>query len=143
MSLSDLLRKGLIEKFESDADQVRNQVELARTDLASAKKILGIGDWKWAYNAAYNAMLQAGRGLMFSKGYRPKSEEGHVAVISFVNVVYSSKIPEDIRREFDRARRRRNEATYDQAGVISESQAKGLVEKAETFVNAALELLGM
>ena len=80
---------------------------------------------------------------MFSKGYRPKSEEGHVAVISFVNAVYSSKIPEDIRREFDRARRRRNEAIYDQAGVISESQARGIVEKAETFVNAALKLLGV
>ena len=51
MSLSDLLRKGLIEKFGSDADQVRNQVELARTDLASAKMILDIGDWKWAYYA--------------------------------------------------------------------------------------------
>lgn len=141
MSLSELLRKGLIEEFESDAEQVRNQAELARTDLASAKKILEIGDWKWAYNAAYNAMLQAGRGLMFSKGFRPKSQEGHVAVISFVNAVYSSKIPEDIRREFDRARRHRNEATYDQAGVISESQARSIVEKAGAFVNAAMEIL--
>lgn len=141
MSLSELLKKGLVEKFQSDAGQIRNQAELAKTDLASAKKILEIGDWKWAYNAAYNAMLQAGRGLMFSRGYRPKSEEGHVAVISFVNAVYSSKIPEDIRREFDRARRRRNEATYDQAGIISESQARGLFEKAETFVNTALEIL--
>ena len=68
MSLSDLLRSGLIEKYLSDEEQIRNEVEIARNDLSSAKKMLGIEEWGWVHNAAYNAMLQVGRALMFSKG---------------------------------------------------------------------------
>ena len=143
MSLSELLRNGLIEKFESNEDQIRNEAEIARGDLASAKSILEIGDWKWAYNAAYNAMLQAGRGLMFSKGYRPRGQEHHVAVVSFVWAVYASKLPPDVLETFERARRRRSDATYDRPGTISESQARTVVEKAEIFVNTALEFLRM
>ena len=143
MSLSELLRSGLIEKFESDEDQIRNEAEIARSDLASAKEILRIGDWKWAYNAAYNAMLQAGRGLMFSKGYRPRGQEHHVAVVSFVQAVYASNFPPDVLETFERARRRRSDATYDRPGTISESQARTVVEKAEIFVNTALEFLRM
>lgn len=141
MSLSELLRSGLIEKFESDQAQIENEAEIARSDLASAKSILGLGDWKWAYNAAYNAMLQAGRGLMFSKGYRPRGQEHHVAVVSFMQAVYSSKFPPEILQAFERARRRRSDATYDRPGTISESQARTVVEKAQVFVNTALELL--
>ena len=143
MSLSALVRNGLIEKFESNEDQIRNEAEIARGDLASAKSILEIGDWKWAHNAAYNAMLQAGRGLMFSKGYRPKGQEHHVAVVSFMQAVYSSKFSPEVLQAFERARRRRSDATYDRQGTISESQARMVVEKAEMFVNTALELLRM
>ena len=141
MSLSELLRSGLIEKFESDSAQIRNEAEIARTDLASAKRILGIGEWKWAYNVAYNAMLQAGRGLMFSKGYMPRGQEHHLAVVSFVQAVYASKFTPEVLQTFERARRRRSDATYDRPGTISESQARVVVEKAEIFVNTALELL--
>jgi uncharacterized protein (UPF0332 family) len=73
MNLSDLLSKGLVEKFQSDPVQIKNEMEIAKNDLASAKKMLTTQEWGWAHNAAYNAMLQAGRALMFSKGYRPKS----------------------------------------------------------------------
>ena len=141
MSLSELLRSGLIEKFESNEDQIRNEAEIARGDLASAKNILRIGEWKWAYNAAYNGMLQAGRGLMFSKGYRPRGQEHHVAVVSFVRAVYGSKLAPDVLQTFERARRRRSDATYDRPGTISESQVRAVVEKAEVFVDTALELL--
>lgn len=94
MNLSDLLKKNLVEKFESaDIEQVKNEIMIAANDVASAKKMLKIEEWGWAHNAAYNAMLQAGRALMFSKGYRPKSQEHHVVVVSFIEVVYSAKIP--------------------------------------------------
>ncbi|MDE1829644.1 MAG: hypothetical protein KGI25_04915 [Thaumarchaeota archaeon] len=38
---------------------------------------------------------------------------------------------------------RRSEAMYDRAGSISEKQGRNLVEKAETFVNQAKEILHM
>ena len=64
MNLSELLSKGLVEKFQSDPDQVKNEIEIAKSDLSSAKNMLGIEEWGWAHNAAYNALLQAGAPLM-------------------------------------------------------------------------------
>ena len=61
---------------------------------------------------------------MFSKGYRPKSSEHHIAVISFIKAVYSTKFPSDILETFNKARLRRSESMYDRAGSISENQGK-------------------
>ena len=90
MNLSDLLSKGLVEKFQSDQEQIKNEMDIAKSDISSAKRMLDIQEWGWAHNAAYNAMLQAGRALMFAKGYRPRSSEHHMAVVSFIEVVYSA-----------------------------------------------------
>ncbi len=143
MNLSDLLSKGLVEKFESDHEQVKNEIEIAKNDLDSAKKMLTIQEWGWAHNAAYNAMLQAGRALMFSKGYRPKNSEHHVSVVSFAEAVYSAKFSSDVLQAFGKARMRRSQSMYDKAGSISEKQARNLVDKAEIFVNKAKEILKM
>jgi len=141
VSLSELLRKGLIEEYQSDENQIRDEADIAKSDLASAKKMLGIEEWGWAHNAAYNAMLQAGRALMFSKGYRPRSQEHHTAVISFIQAVYAAKFDPEVLQAFEKARRRRNESLYDRAGSISETQGRNLVRHADTFVNKTLELL--
>ncbi len=141
MNLSDLLSKGLVEKFQSDPMQVKNEMEIANNDLTSAKNMLTIQEWRWAHNAAYNAMLQGGRALMFSKGYRPKSSEHHIAVVSFIEAVYSAKFPSDVLQAFGKARLRRSESMYDRADSISEKQGKNLVDKAEVFVNKAKEIL--
>lgn len=143
MNLSDLLNKGLVEKFQSDPEQVKNEMEIAKNDRASAKNMLTIQEWGWAHNAAYNAMLQAGRALMFSKGYRPRSSEHHVAVVSFAEAVYSSKFPNEVLQAFSKARLRRSESMYDRAGSISEKQARNLVDKAEIFVSQTKEILKM
>lgn len=143
MNLSELLGKGLAEKFHSDPAQVKDELAIAKNDLASAKKMLTIQEWGWAHNAAYNAMLQVGRALMFSKGYRPKSSEHHVAVVSFIEAVYSAKFPGEVLQAFGKARLRRNESMYDKAGSISENQGRNLVAKAESFVNQAKEILEM
>jgi uncharacterized protein (UPF0332 family) len=141
VNLSDLLKKNLVEKFQSDAAQIKNELEIAKNDLAAANKMLGIQEWGWAHNAAYNAMLQAGRALMFAKGYRPKSQDHHLAVVSFVEAVHSSKFPEPVLRSFGKARLRRNESLYDKAGSISQTQAQDIVKKADVFIGTALEII--
>ncbi len=78
---------------------------------------------------------------MFAKGYRPLSREHHVAVVSFMQAVYSAKIGSNLIRAFDNARKRRNQSWCDQAGSISSDQAENLVKVAEIFVSRAGELL--
>jgi uncharacterized protein (UPF0332 family) len=77
MNLSDLLSKGLVEKFQSDSEQIKKEMDIAKNDITSAKKMLTIQECGWTHNAAYNAVLQAGRALMFSKGYRPEIRASH------------------------------------------------------------------
>lgn len=141
MNLSELLSKGLVEKFQPDPKDIKNEIDIAKNDLSSAKKMIAIDEWGWAHNAAYNAMLQAGRALMFSKGYRPKSAEHHLAVVSFVQAVFPTKFEPIVLQAFSKARLRRNESMYDRAGSISETQGRNLVEKAGTFVNKTVEIL--
>lgn len=142
MNLSDLLSKGSIEKFSSsNPNHLKNEIDIAINDVSSAKKIISIGEWGWAHNAAYNAMLQSGRSLMLAKGYRPKGHGHHFAVVSFMHVVYSSKIPQNILMAFDKARFRRNESLYDRTGTISESQARNLIDSADIFVTHACRIL--
>ena len=141
IDLSELLRKVLIEEFQSDREQIKNELAIAKEDIDSSRNLLKIKDWKWAHNAAYNAMLQAGRALMFHKGYRPKSESHHLAVVLFMKAVFSSKFPEELLNAMEKAKGRRHDSTYDIPGFITETQAKNLVEKAETFVSKAIEMI--
>jgi len=53
MNLSELLSKGLIERFQSNQEQIENQMKIAMRDVSSAKNMLQIGEWEWAYNATY------------------------------------------------------------------------------------------
>lgn len=141
MNLSDLLKKDLVRPFESDKNQIDNEIKIAKNHLASAKKILNIQEWDWTYIAAYNAMLQAGRALMFAKGYRPSSQEHHTAVVSFVQVVYSSRFSDDLLNAFSKARMLRNNSLYDRVDVISQTQAQNLVYNADEFIRITLEIL--
>lgn len=140
------MKTGQIEEFKSDPRQIKNEVELARQDLVAAKQMLSLQRdelWGWVHNAAYNAMLQASRALMYSKGYRPRGQEQHASVIAFILDVYEKKFPPEVLQAFSKARMRRHESVYDRAGSISTSQAKNLLEKAEQFVPAAAKLLGL
>jgi uncharacterized protein (UPF0332 family) len=84
----------------------------------------------WAYNIAYNAVLQAGRALMFSKGYRPDGANQHISVVKFAELF----LDEHDSIIFDRMRRKRNSSVYDTAGSITEGEAVFAVKQAEQLV---------
>jgi uncharacterized protein (UPF0332 family) len=133
MSLSDLRRKGLIKPFTASAQQVRKQLQLAKRDISTAKKLLG-SDSDWAFSIAYNAVLQAARTLMFSKGYRPAAGEGqHVAAVNFAEEVLGTELGDEI-FIFDKMRTKRHRAIYDVAGSVSQQEAKAAFAFAGTFV---------
>jgi uncharacterized protein (UPF0332 family) len=87
-------------------------------------------DYDWAYTIAYNAVLQAGRALMFSKGYRPAGANQHISVVKFAE----RYLDKDDIIIFDRMRRKRNCTVYDAAGSITESEANFAVGQAEILV---------
>jgi len=68
--IEDLGKQGLIRKLPLNRKKVDDAIALAHRDINTARTLLPI-DCDWAFNIAYNAVLQAGRALMFAYGYRP------------------------------------------------------------------------
>jgi uncharacterized protein (UPF0332 family) len=139
MKYSELLNNNLIKAGKFSAKQVEECFGISRRDLDTAKKIQGEND-DWAYNIAYNAMLQAARGLMFSKGYRPAGEAQHVTVIKFLEITLDKSYKEKL-EIMDMMRRKRNKNIYDMAGIVSEIEVEEAVKTAGNFVKNLAAML--
>jgi len=86
-----------IERFLTSADK----------KLASAHRILAF-DEEACLQQAYEAMLKASLGFLFSHGFRARSQPGHhIAIIDFVRSRIDKKNA-GLLAVFDRLRRKRN-----------------------------------
>lgn len=123
MNYEELLREGLIKPFKASDKQIRDRMALADRDIKTARMIMA-SDWDWGFSIAYNAVLQAARALMFSKGYRPSGGEGqHIAAVRFVEIALGEEFGKDV-YIFDKMRSKRHRVIYDVAGLVSEQEAK-------------------
>ena len=147
MSLRRLLSDGSIEQFQSNQSQINDKMEIAEKHLRAAKKIVTINDVDTddsAYLSAYNAILQTGYALMFSKGYRPKARDKHHLVVQqFIESEFTNDFPLDVIAIFGAARQTRNTLQYDTTGIITNSEVNNLISKADVFVNKAKILLNI
>ena len=100
--------------------------------MSAAKEILKSNP-EWAYNISYNAMHQAGRAFLFRKGYRTVGIGHHATVIRFLEIGLGPE-HEEILAVMDRMRRKRNRATYDRVGTISQKEAKEGISSASELV---------
>ncbi len=130
------------EKISKDENLVKNALQLAQRDIKTANDVYNNKDFDWAFSITYNAMLQAGRALMFSEGYRPKGEAKHVAVIEFVKKKFGNKFADKILFMFNKIRKKRHIAVYEQVNIISEDEAKNALNTAKDFVDKVKELIG-
>ena len=134
--IEELEREGLIRKLPVDRKKVQDAIALAHRDLRTSRTILPT-DHDWAYTIAYNAVLQAGRALMFSKGYRPDGVNQHISVVKFAELFLEK--PDAL--IFDRMRRKRHTSVYDISGSISETEAESAVNHAKLLIRQIEELL--
>jgi uncharacterized protein (UPF0332 family) len=140
MSYEELLNKGLIKRFKLYPSQVKNRIELAKRDIKSARAMMA-NDRDWAFAMAYNAILQATRALMFSKGFRPSTGEGsHKVAVRFAEITLGEKFHNEI-YIFDKMRSKRHRVIYDVSGIISQKEARQAFEFAVKFVNTVESLV--
>ena len=136
MTLDELEREGYIKRLPEDKKKVKDALNLATRDAKVAKDVFK-DDYDWAFSIAYNAMLQAIRALMFSKGYRPSGRNQHISVVMFAELF----LREEEVIILDRMRRKRHATIYDTAGTISEKEAENAVERAEKLVHEIERML--
>ncbi len=129
MDIDELERAGIIKRLPIDEKKVSDALDLAKRDLKAAKNMME-DNFDWAFSIAYNSMLQSARALMFSKGYRPSSDAGHVSAIRFAKLF----LKEDDVIMFDRMRRKRHTAVYGSVGTISMTEAENALSRAEKFI---------
>jgi uncharacterized protein (UPF0332 family) len=116
-----------------DWTQIERFLQSAEKKLNSAHKILAF-DEEACLQQAYEAMLKASLGFMFSFGFRARSQLGHhMAIIEFVRVRIDKKHAGLI-MVFDRLRRKRNMALYDDTGFVSHSDAERALETASQYL---------
>ena len=133
MSLERLIKEGRIHTFQATQEEITRAIEIARRDLTFAENILK-ENLDWSYSIAYNAILQACRAYMFHLGYRPASTEAHKITFEFMNIIIEEPFKKSI-SYFDRVRKKRHRVIYDEVGLITEKEAKELLEMAKEFLS--------
>lgn len=133
MSLSELKKRRAIREIPVDKKQIENLIVLAERDLKVAHDLLA-NNFDWSYSISYNSMLQVSRALMFSYGYTTTEEEHHRATVEFVRAVMDNK-EKELLEMLDRMRRKRHGVTYDEAGTVSEFEAKRAFETAKRYLD--------
>lgn len=117
-----------------DWAQIGRFLASADKKLASARKILAF-DEEACLQQAYEAMLKASLGFMFSHGYRARSQPGHhIAIIEFVRARIG-KEHAALLIVLDRLRRKRNLALYDDRGFVSRRDAEEALEAAREYLS--------
>src|ERR1700675_1639450 len=116
-----------------DWAQIDRFLPSADKKLASARKII-VFDEESCLQQAKEAMLKASLGFMFSHGFRARSQPGHhIAILDFVRSRIDKKHA-GLLVVFDRLRRKRNLALYDDTGFVSRHDAEQALEAARDYL---------
>ena len=133
MNYKEFIKKGLVEEKNIGFDQINKLLERAFKNIKSSKTLIKDDDKEGGFRFAYEAMLLAGRALIFSYGFRPRSIGSHKIVVDFVSEVLGKEYRILIQK-FDRMRRKRNYLIYGIGLAVSGIEADNAVNTAEEFV---------
>ena len=95
MPFETLLAEGRIRRHTPQTRTIRDLLLLAERDARVAEQTLEV-DPDWAFNIAYNAVLQAARAFMMKQGYRPRGPEQHATVVSFLKEALGNAFVEEV-----------------------------------------------
>jgi uncharacterized protein (UPF0332 family) len=132
MPFEKLLAERRVHPHRAAPEEIEHLLLLAERDIRNARVMMG-QDWDWGFAMAYNAVLQASRAYIYSRGFRPASQEAHKNTFAFMREALADEHG-DLLGYFDRMRTKRNRAIYDTAGLITEQEARNLLRQAVDFV---------
>lgn len=132
MPFEDYLKKRLLKTQRVNFKQIEKQIIQAKKDLKTSESLLS-QDPEWAGTIAYQAMLRAGRALLFSKGYLPSDGAQHRTVVELTEKILGKEYSLLVQK-FERLRRSRNVFFYD-------AEPFGTKTEAENSLKAATQLI--
>ncbi|PIU60046.1 hypothetical protein COS86_01050 [Candidatus Bathyarchaeota archaeon CG07_land_8_20_14_0_80_47_9] len=135
MSLEELLRSKIIRRTKPDRSLALDSIKRARRDIETAKTLIANEKFDWSLAVSYNAMLAAGRALMFDKGYRPSSTGGHLAVVKFLSIVLGAEVSERMVMVMNGMRKKRHRIVYEEMDIVTKKEAEQAISWTEEFVS--------
>lgn len=139
MSYEKLLSEGRIRKLSPENSAIRDLLALAERDAKVAAQTLEL-DADWAFNIAYNSVLQASRAFMLKEGYRPRGPNQHATVVRFLNEALGEKLADEV-ATFNQMRRKRHRTVYEVAGRIGASEAEQAASFASDYLKRIRQML--
>jgi len=131
--IQEFIDKGLIKKDDYiDFSQIRSVLEKSHRSIRSAKLLMD-DDRDNSYQLAYEAMLLAGRALVFSFGFRPRATGSHKIVVDFSKKILGKEIATLVFK-FNKMRKKRHYLIYGSGLSISEVDSKNAISSAVKFL---------
>src|SRR3990167_9499576 len=140
MNYQELVDKGLLRKEKIGFDQIKKVLKRANQSFKSAKTLLRSNDEEGSFQFAYDAMLLAGRSLVFSYGFRPRTVGSHKIVVDFSQRILSKNLVA-ITQKFNKMRKKRNYLIYGIGLTISKTEAQNAIKTAEEFVDKVTDII--
>lgn len=132
MNFEELVEIGKVKRIKATDTEIDELLTLAERDLKTAE-FASSQDWDWSFAIAYNSVLQASRALMYSKGYRPTSQETHKSTFGFAKIALGRE-HEALISFFDRMREKRNRTLYEISRQITETEVRQMLAKAKYYI---------
>ena len=140
MPYDELLKQRRIKAYRAKPQEVSRLLGVADRDLSTAEKVLA-DNQDWAFNIAYNAVLQAGQALMLHMGYRARGPDQHRTTVRFCELTLGFSHRGKLAL-FDQMRRKRHRLVYEAAGLVSAQEAEQALAYAKAFVEEPRALIG-
>lgn len=139
MTYEKLIRLRIIEPCKVTDEEIAGHLHAARQDRMSAEYMAN-NDLDWAFNIAYNSILQAALAYMYWQGYTPRGEGKHYNTFEFLKEALPNELQKEIAR-CQKLRKKRNRSVYGERGLISETEAKNIVSFSKRFLDEISDLL--
>ena len=120
MSLQDWLKSRWLIEHQTSRQEISDLLSMADRDLAQCRTPHLSPDWQ--LNIAYNAALQVATAALAAAGYRATRDAHHYRVIQ--SLTHTIEADPGLIIQLDKFRKKRNIAEYEQAGAVSEQEAK-------------------
>ncbi len=134
MDFQSYLKLGLIKKQNPSFKQIERQIIRAEKDLSTFKLVVA-KDPQWGSTIAYQAILRAGRALMFAYGILPIDGQQHKTVVEITGKILGIEFGLLV-RQFDRLRKKRNVFFYESEDTGNLTEARKAFETATALLEA-------
>lgn len=120
--------------------EITSLIERARKYLKSSKTLLEEGDYESSVSRAYYAMFYSAEATLLTKNLSFSSHKGVISAFG-EHFVKTDIFLRDMGRELNRAFEKRQLGDYEYTFVISEEEAKKILEKGKDFVEKITQYL--